>query len=427
VRDAARPAPARLDVSGLADQQLLERQRVLAADRRRIDAELAAVAAEIAWRSRRELGHEGLAQRLGMRTPERLVQQVAQVSAHDAGVMVRVGAVGGPVAEAVAAGSLSLDAADAIRAIETPELEAQLIADAGALPPDRLAIHARHLRDELDRDGVADREEQLRSRRYLHLVPQPDGMTRLSGLLDPESAAIVGAAFDAATSPRRGGVRFVDPAMAPELDEDRDERTVEQIAVDAFVELIRIGSTAGSDEVLGAHRPAVRLHVTAADLDRRAGLGSFEGQTAPVSLATVKRHACSTGLVPILFDQSGQPLDVGRDQRLFTSRQRIALAARDGGCRFPGCDRPPSWCEAHHIEHWYRDGGRTDVADGVLLCRHHHLLVHNNGWRVGREEAAYFMIPPRAIDPAQSPIPAPPKGALAGRHERTGRSMSSAA
>lgn len=244
-------------------------------------------------------------------------------------------------------------------------------------------------------------------------------MTRVSGLLDPESAAVVAAAVDAATSPRRG-VRFVDPddRARDEATTTADRRTLEQVAADALVELVRIGSTAG-DDVLGAHRPSVRVHVTLADLDRRAGLGEVEGQSAPVSIATVERFACATGVVPILFDESGQPLDVGRDQRLFTARQRIALAARDGGCRFPGCDRPPSWCEAHHIEHWYRDGGRTDVADGVLLCRHHHLLVHNNSWRFTRTGGRYAVVPPRAIDPVQSPVEAPPKGALPRRFAAT--------
>jgi hypothetical protein len=405
-----------MDLATLDDRQLLDRQGTLAAARRRIDAELAAVAAEIAYRSRRELGHEGLAQRLGARTAERLVQQVARVSARDAGVMVRVGALSGPVGSAVADGSLSLDAADAIRAISTPALEEQLIQDAADLPPDRLAAHARRLRDDLDRDGVAAREEDLRERRYLHLVPQPDGMTRVSGLLDPESAAIVSAAVDAATSPRRG-VRFVDPAdrARDEALASTDQRTLEQIAADALVELVRIGCTAGSDEVLGAHRPAVRVHVTLADLDRRAGSGELEGQTGAVSIATVERQACATGIVPILFDAAGQPLDVGRDQRLFTARQRIALAARGGGCRFPGCERPPSWCEAHHIEHWYRDEGCTDVADGVLLCRHHHLLVHNNGWRIARAGARYAVVPPPSIDPTREPIDAPPKGVLSRR------------
>jgi hypothetical protein len=309
----------------------------------------------------------------------------------------------GPVADAVAAGALGVDAADAIRAIQRPDLEVRLLEEVAGLPPEKVAARARELRDLLDVDGVAERERELRWRRYLHLVPQRDGMTRLSGLLDPESAAIVTAAYDAATSPRRGGVRFVDPAAAPAVADD-DDRTIEQVAVDALVELIRIGSTAGADEVLGAQRPAVRLHVTAADLDRRAGAATFEGQTASASIATAERYACTTGLVPILFDNDGQPLDVGRTQRLFTTRQRIALTARDGGCRFPDCDRPPSWCEAHHIRPWH-EGGPTDVADGILLCRHHHLLIHDNGWQITRQGSEYSAIPPPDIDPTRTPRP----------------------
>ena len=394
-----------VEASLLSDDALLDLQRALAAERRLLDAASATVAAEIAHRSRRELGYGGLAQRLGVRTPERLVAQVAGVSARDAGTMVRVGAMTGPVAEAVAAGAIGVDAADAIRAVERPDLEPRLLVEAAGLPPEKVAARARELRDLVDVDGVADRERELRLRRYLHLVPQRDGMTRLSGLLDPESAAIVGAAYDAATSPRRGGVRFIDPTMPPAV-ADEDDRTVEQVAVDALVELVRIGSTAGAEKVLGAQRPAVRVHVTAADLDRRAGAATFEGQTTAVSITTAERYACTTGVVPILFDSAGQVVNVGRTQRLFTARQRIGLAARDGGCRFPECDRPPTWCEAHHIEHWQR-GGRTDIADGVLLCRHHHLLVHDNGWRITRDGGEYSVVPPPDIDPARRPRPAP--------------------
>jgi hypothetical protein len=382
--------------SGLSDDALLDMQRSLAVERRRIDAGLAAVAAEIAHRSRRELGYGGLAQRLGVRTPERLVAQVAGLSQRDAGALVRVGSMTGPVAEAVAAGSLGVDAADAIRAIERPDLEEQVLQETEGLPPAEVARHARELRDSVDRDGVADRERELRRRRHLHLVPQPDGMTRLSGLLDPESAAIVGAAVDAATSPRRG-VRFVDPTAAPVLADD-DDRTIEQIAVDALVELVRIGSTADAEAVLGTARPAVRIHVRADDI-------GFEGQTSAASVATAQRYACAVGVIPIVFDRD-QPLDVGRAQRLFTARQRIALAARDGGCRFPGCDRPPTWCEAHHITPWSR-GGPTDVADGILLCRHHHLLLHDNGWEVIRDGADYAVVPPADVDPRRRPRPAP--------------------
>src|SRR3546814_13633326 len=73
--------------------------------------------------------------------------------------------------------------------------------------------------------------------------------------------------------------------------------------------------------------------------------------------------------VPILFDSAGQVVNVGRDQRLFTARQRIALSARDGGCIWPGCDRPPSWCEAHHIDEWQRPEERRVGKEWVSTCR----------------------------------------------------------
>ena len=156
----------------------------------------------------------------------------------------------------------------------------------------------------------------------------------------------------------------------------------------------------GAEEVLGAARPAVRIHVARDEV-------AIEGHSTRLSAATAHRYACAAGIVPILFERD-QVLDLGRTRRLFTPRQRIALAARDGGCRFPGCDRPPTWCEAHHIRPWSR-GGPTDLRDGVLLCRHHHLLVHDNGWEVTRTGDRYALVPPANIDPTRAPRPAPPR------------------
>jgi hypothetical protein len=74
------------------------------------------------------------------------------------------------------------------------------------------------------------------------------------------------------------------------------------------------------------------------------------------------------------------------------------------------CDRPPSWTEAHHIDHWEEHHGRTDIDDGVLLCRFCHLLVHNRGWRITRTGGRYFLerpddhgIPRRTPLPSRSP------------------------
>lgn len=416
--------------SGMSDAALLDAQRTLSDIRRRVDAAAAVIAGEVEHRSRPELGYDGLAQRHGARTAEILIQQETGVSRHDARALARVGSLMtspvewlGDVADSVAQGQSSVAVADAIRVgLGTPDgavtaealsgAAARLLAEAPGLTVERLAARARELRSDLDLDHVADREAHLRARRYLYLVPQADGMTRLSGLLDPESAATVVAAYDAATSPRRGGPRFVDPESLDRAERlIADERTTEQIAVDSFVELIRLGTRADNGAILGCTTPTVRLLVTKRELDSGRGSGRIEGQREPVSLDTVRRRVCSDGMLPILFD-GVQPIDLGRAERFFSARQKQMLAARDGGCIFPGCERPPSWTEAHHIHEW-RHGGRTDVRDGVLLCRHHHLLLHNNGWRCLRRDDRYWFVPPASLDPAQKPIPAQCRGSAA--------------
>jgi hypothetical protein len=94
-------------------------------------------------------------------------------------------------------------------------------------------------------------------------------------------------------------------------------------------------------------------------------------------------QAAMARLPRLLGGAPSQPLDVGRTSRVITPAQRHALAVRDGGCVFPGCSRPLVWCEGHHLVHWL-DGGRTDLANLVLLCRAHHRAVHEGGWRLAR-------------------------------------------
>jgi hypothetical protein len=88
-------------------------------------------------------------------------------------------------------------------------------------------------------------------------------------------------------------------------------------------------------------------------------------------------------LPPILGGAPSRPLDVGRTTRVVQPAQRSALAVRDGGCVFPGCQRPLAWCEAHHLWHWL-DGGPTDLDNLLLLCRAHHRAVHDGGWQLTR-------------------------------------------
>ncbi|MBW8873114.1 MAG: HNH endonuclease [Leifsonia sp.] len=96
--------------------------------------------------------------------------------------------------------------------------------------------------------------------------------------------------------------------------------------------------------------------------------------------------------MPILFD-GNRAIDVGLAQYPFTGHQRVALAAEWGGCGVDGCDRPASWTEAHHIEPWSR-GGRTDLRNGVLLCRFHHMWLHNGHWRIEKRGGELWVVPP---------------------------------
>ena len=90
----------------------------------------------------------------------------------------------------------------------------------------------------------------------------------------------------------------------------------------------------------------------------------------------MRRLACNARILPAVLGGRSELLDLGRARRLFSPAQRRALALRDGGCRAEGCDIPAAWTEAHHLRPWSR-GGRTDLADGVLLCSFHHHRAHD--------------------------------------------------
>ncbi len=380
-----------LDVASLSDDALLDEQRLLAARRRELDVRAALVAGEIERRSARALGHDGLAARAGFLSSAALIQSITGGTRADATKFVAVGsALESTLGAAVLDGSITVDAAAAIlRGLGSTGPDAlPLLEDARSLPPEDVFRRARDLRDELDADAVARREREQRDLRYFRYSTREDGMVRGSFLLDPVDGALVTAALDAVLSPRRGGPRFADASQvaadAALLD---DPRSTEQVAADALAAMVRLAVDADPGTLFGARRPAVRLVLTA---DRAV----LEDSGERVSMETVERFVCDAGTIPVKFDTSGQVLNVGRTHRLFTERQRIGLAVRDGGCRFPGCDRPPSWCEAHHINQWARDHGNTDINDGILLCRRHHLLTHNNHWQISRHGTQYTITPP---------------------------------
>jgi hypothetical protein len=105
-----------------------------------------------------------------------------------------------------------------------------------------------------------------------------------------------------------------------------------------------------------------------------------------ISAGEVRRLACNQHILPRVLDGKSVPLDQGRSKRLFTPAQRLAMADRDGGCTYPGCDRPPAWTEAHHLDHWAEHGGNTDLDRGTLLCARHHHWVHSGDIYVRRRD-----------------------------------------
>jgi hypothetical protein len=421
----------------LTDASLLELTRLFGLLQRTAGTNAALVAGEVARRSAPSLGHAGLAQATGHRTPEQLIRSTTGGTGREAAQSVRIGRIAtgedsrewlAPVGVAVVEG-LSVAAAESISnglgvptaGVTADELAAaavQLCEEAASLDADRLYRRARAVRNEIDAAGIADCEATRRAQRALRFFTRPDGMTRLTWDLDPETAALVGALYDRATSPRRGGPRFVETEAATLAGRiEADPRTTPQLASDTFLQLLLAGADADSTQLLGTGAPSIRVLVADTELRSRTGHGYIEGQHDPISIDTVERLVCGGSVVSVSFDQD-QPLDVGREQRLYTRRQRIALAARDGGCRWPGCERPPSWAEAHHTQHWARDHGRTDTADGILLCRHHHRLAHNNHWEIQHRQGDYWLTPPPEIDPLQRPRPMPTKSAAARELQR---------
>ncbi|MEH3136300.1 MAG: DUF222 domain-containing protein [Mycolicibacterium neoaurum] len=177
----------------------------------------------------------------------------------------------------------------------------------------------------------------------------------------------------------------------PLPDGSPDPRPIEKRRGDAVGQILRTYLSHSTRPMSGGvlpHVTLIRPGQRGQEAVDRLGFGG------PVSAATADLIACDSTLTNVIVDHSGVPLDVGRAERLFTPAIRKALGVRDGGCAHPGCGRPVSWCDAHHIHPWSH-GGTTSLDNGVLLCRLHHSLIHHGGWQVylGRDRHPWF-IPP---------------------------------
>jgi 5-methylcytosine-specific restriction protein A len=402
--------------AGLSRAQLVAVNDAIGQVRRTLDAVHAEVATGIARESRRELGPQSLAKQQGFRTAAHLIATTTGSSTGDAHRLVKVGEATAPrtnllgkslpakfpaVRAALTEGRIGAAAADLVvtfldRMIvkvgraAVAEAEELLVEKSPGLSLDEVRRMITRLEAHLDPDGVAPREEELRARASLSMFER-DGMLHLNAILDPARGAAVKTAIEGYVSAEFAAKREGRDPAAP----DADRRTVQQIQADALVHLAEHALTCLRNTTLNGATVVVR--VNAADLETGTGFGLIDGITQPVSIDTVRRMAGGGSTVTWVCGDDGEILNWGRERRLFTRAQRLALTERDGGCAF--CGLPPGMTKAHHIDWWARDHGTTDLTNGILLCETCHHLIHDNGWGIridgtGIHAKVWFLPPP---------------------------------
>jgi Domain of unknown function (DUF222)/HNH endonuclease len=329
----------------------------------------------------------------------------------------RTSAVGEPVESRLAslavaqrAGAVSPEqvqvVARAMQKLSRPDLdsdrvaaaEQQLVKHAQQLGPKDLRLVADRIVDAVDSDGPAPVDEQLQQdRRHLELRQRRDGMWQLEGKLTNTVGAQLHAVLDPLTRPRSTTVEIDGKTV-----EIADERLYGQRLHDGFEDacgrLLRLADRPAT----GGAPASVILTIGVEDLLAKAGIAETS-DGSQVSAAQLLRIADEAEIWPTIINQHNVPLALGRTRRIATPGQTMALHIRDGGCSFPGCTHPPSYCDRHHIVDWIH-GGLTDLDNLTLLCRYHHTHFLQKGWtcRINADDLPEW-IPPWWIDQDQRP------------------------
>ncbi|GAA1772000.1 HNH endonuclease signature motif containing protein [Nocardioides hankookensis] len=246
--------------------------------------------------------------------------------------------------------------------------EARLVGEASTFGPRQLRILGRRVLDvvapevgERLEERLLDREAERAARRtFLHTRRNGDGTTDIRARVADSVCDRLLTYLDAFASPRRTAVDDRRP---------HDQRL--GAAFGTFLESV-------DPDRLPLHGGDATTVLVTVDLETlRGATGVAYVGDEPISASEARRLACGAGIVPVVLAGSSQVLDVGRKRRFFVPAQRKALAVRHPSCVAEGCDIPAAWCEAHHAGSPWSRGGRTDLADGVLLCSFHHHRAHD--------------------------------------------------
>jgi hypothetical protein len=277
---------------------------------------------------------------------------------------------------ALEAGDVSLSAARVLVAARDANHEAfdrsedQLVDAARIHTINDLQRVASFWRQRVERDRL---DEGLRARRRLHASVSFEGMVRVDGDLAPEAGETLLTALRAVMD-------------AGSRNGSDDDRTPPQRRADALHEICRQWLDLADRPTVAGERPHVTVTVDAPAL---AGTSSGAGEldhVGAVDVAVARQLSCDASVMRVVMAGRSQPLDVGRRTPVVPPAVRRAVIVRDRTCRFPGCDRPHTWCDAHHIVHW-TDGGSTSLQNLLLLCRRHHGMIHRReGFRLNLED-----------------------------------------
>jgi Domain of unknown function (DUF222) len=173
-----------------------------------------------------------------------------------------------------------------------------------------------------------------------------------------------------------------------------DSRSPAKRRADALVEICRHYLDHGDLPIEGGEAPHVTVGVPWEAVRDNLATSKLPNLFGPsLSPAQLAEMLCDCKLGRVVFGPDSQPLDVGREHRTAPRYLRRAIAARDKGCRYPGCGRRPRWCKAHHVDPWDPDG-ETKVSNLVLLCQFHHGVIHRRGWTDSFDGITYTVTKP---------------------------------